>query len=51
MAPHLRREEQAHGRAYAGGAAISTGTVYDEKGEEEPPFRDDDRPAEPSVRR
>ncbi|HET8588365.1 MAG TPA: solute carrier family 23 protein, partial [Nakamurella sp.] len=50
MAPHLRREEQAGGRAYAGGAAISTGTVYDETGQEEPPFRDDDRPAEPSVR-
>ncbi len=51
MAPHLRREEAAAGRSYEGGAAISTGTVYDAEGQEEPPFRDDDRPDEPTSRR
>lgn len=32
MAPHLRKEPVAEGKAYAGGAGINVGDVYDESG-------------------
>ncbi len=39
LAPSNLREPLGGGRAYEGGAAISTGTVRDERGGH-PPFRD-----------
>ena len=47
MAPHLRKEEQAHGKAYAGGAGINAGDVY-EDGEQVPSNRGDQ--SEPDLR-
>jgi uracil-xanthine permease len=33
IAPHLRKEEQVRGKAYAGGAGINAGDVYDSSGQ------------------
>ncbi len=49
MAPHLRREEQAAGRSYVGGAGINAGDVY-EDAEKIPSNREDDPDAEPDLR-
>ncbi len=47
IAPHLRKEELAHGKAYAGGAAINAGDVY-EDGQQVPSNRGQD--VEPDLK-